>query len=106
MKKTIIILSSVIFVFLLAFFSLYFIITAPKTRAIFLIDDYIKYIQNKNFQTQNNYGKITDCKFAATAGKQLLPIGSEMLRAVFLNGWVALSNMTLRTIHIIFEPIT
>ena len=72
MRKTIIILCCVILVFLVAFFSLYFILTAPKNTGDFTVENYIEYIQNENFQTDNNYGKITDCKSAAIVGKKAI----------------------------------
>ena len=72
MRKTIIILCSVILVFLVAFFSLYFILTTPKDTGDFSVDNYAEYIQNENFQTDNNYGKITDCKSAAIVGKKAI----------------------------------
>ena len=72
MRKTIIILCSVILVFLVAFFSLYFILTTPKNTGDFTVENYIEYIQNENFQTDNNYGKISDCKSAAIVGKKAI----------------------------------
>ena len=72
MRKTIIILCSVILVFLVAFFSLYFILTTPKNTGDFTVENYIEYIQNENFQTEQIYGKITDYKSAAAAGKKAI----------------------------------
>ena len=72
MRKTIIILCSVILVFLVAFFALYFILTAPKSTGAFSVDNYAEYIQNENFQTDANYGTITDWKSAAIAGKKAI----------------------------------
>ena len=72
MKNTIIIFASVILVFLIAFFSLYFILTTPKNTGDFTIENYADYIQNENFQTGNNYGKITDNKAAAITGKKAI----------------------------------
>ena len=72
MRKTIIILCSVILVFLVAFFSLYFILTTPKNTGDFTVENYIEYIQNENFQTDENYGTITDWKSAAIAGKKAI----------------------------------
>ena len=72
MKKAIIILSAIILVFLVAFFALYFILTAPKSTGAFSVDNYAEYIQNENFQTGNNYGKITDNKAAAITGKKAI----------------------------------
>ena len=72
MKKTIIFLSSVILVFLVVFLSLYFISTTPKSTGKFTVNNYSEYIQNENFQTDNNYGTITDWKSAASAGKKAI----------------------------------
>ena len=72
MKKIIIILSSVIFVFLIVFFSLYFIFTTPKNTGEFSVDNYAEYIENEYLQTDENYGKITDYKSAAVAGKKAI----------------------------------
>ena len=72
MKKAIIVLSAIILIFLVAFFALYFILTAPKSTGDFSVDNYSEYIQNERFQTNNNYGKITDWKSAASAGKNAI----------------------------------
>ena len=72
MKKAIIILSAIILVFLVAFFALYFILTAPKSTGAFSVDNYAENIQNENFQTDENYGTITDWKSAAIAGKKAI----------------------------------
>ena len=72
MKKAIIILSSIILVFLVAFLLSYFILTNPKNAGDFSIDNYAEYIQNEYFQTEINYGKITDYKSAAVAGKNAI----------------------------------
>ena len=72
MKKAIIILSAIILVFLVAFFALYFILTAPKSTGAFSVDNYAEYIQNENFQTDENYGTITDWKSAVIAGKKAI----------------------------------
>ena len=72
MKKAIIILSAIILVFLVVFFSLYFILTTPKDTGAFSVDNYAEYIQNENFQTDENYGTITDWKSAAIAGKNAI----------------------------------
>ena len=72
MKKAIIILSAIILVFLVAFFALYFILTTPKDTGAFSVDNYAEYIQNENFQTDANYGTITDWKSAAIAGKKAI----------------------------------
>lgn len=72
MKKTIIVLSAIIFAFLVAFFSFYFISTAPKNAGDFAIEDYSEIIQDENFHTDDNYGEIADYKSAASAGKKAI----------------------------------
>ena len=72
MKKTIIILSAVILAFLVVFFSFYILLTTPKNTGDFSVDNYAEYIQNENFQTDKNYGTITDWKSAASAGKNAI----------------------------------
>jgi len=72
MKKTITILGIIILLLLVVFFSLYFILTTPKNTGDFSIDDFSEYLQNEHFQTDKNYGKITDCKSAAVAGKRAI----------------------------------
>ena len=69
MKKSIIISSSIILALLVVFFSFYFILTTPKSTGDFSVDEFAEYIQNEHFQTDENYGKITDYKSAAKAGK-------------------------------------
>lgn len=69
MKKAIIIYGSIILAVLVVFFSLYFISTTPKDTGEFSVDEFAEYIQNEHFQTDENYGKITDYKSAAKAGK-------------------------------------
>ena len=69
MKKAIIISSSIILVVLVVFFSLYFISTTPKDTGDFSVEEFAEYIQNEHFQMDENYGKITDYKSAAKAGK-------------------------------------
>lgn len=72
MKKAIIIFSSMILAVLAVFFSLYFISTAPKATGDFSVDEFAEYIQNEHFQTDKNYGEITDFKSAAKAGKMAI----------------------------------
>ena len=72
MKKIIIISLSVIVVVTVVFFSSYFIMTAPKYKDDFSINDFTEYIENPNFQTDKNYGKIMDYKSAARAGKNVI----------------------------------
>ncbi len=69
MKKAVMISGSIILVVLVVFFSLYFISTAPKDVGDFSVDEFAEYIQNEHFQTDKNYGEITDYKSAAKAGK-------------------------------------
>ena len=69
MKKAIIISGSIILAVLVVFFSLYFIATAPKDTGDFSVDKFAEYIQNEHFQTDKNYGEITDFKSAAKVGK-------------------------------------
>ena len=69
MKKGITILGVIIFALLVVFFSFYFILTTPKDTGSFSVDEFAEYIQNEQFQTDKNYGKITDYKSAADAGK-------------------------------------
>lgn len=61
--------SIVVFAFLVAFFLFYYISAMPKYAGNFLVDAFDEYIENENFQTDKNYGKITDYKSAAAAGK-------------------------------------
>ena len=43
--------------------------TAPKNAGSFSVDKFAGYIENEHFQTDKNYGKITDNTSAAAAGK-------------------------------------
>ena len=69
MKKAIIISGSIILAIVVIFFSLYFIATTPKNAGDFSVGEFTEHIENKHFQTDKNYGKITDYKSAAAAGK-------------------------------------
>ena len=69
MKKAIIISGSIILAVLVVFFSLYFVSTTPKDTGNFAVNEFAEYIQNEHFQTDKNYGEITDFKSAAKAGK-------------------------------------
>ena len=69
MKKAITILGVIILALLVVFFSFYFILTTPKSTGDFSVDEFAEYIQNEYYQTDENYGKITDYKSAAKAGK-------------------------------------
>ena len=72
MKKIIIVLSTIILAVMVVFFSRYFILTTPKNTGDFTIDNYAENIQNEYFQTDKNYGTITDWKSAAIAGKKAI----------------------------------
>ena len=106
MRKTIIFLSSVILVFLVAFFSLYFILTAPKSTGAFSVDNYAEYIQNDNFQTDENTELSPTGNLLQSQVKKQLLIGLKIPKVVFLNGWAARFNMMLKTIYITFAPTT
>ena len=69
MKKAMIISGSVILAIAVLFFTLYSVLTAPKNAGDFSIDNFTEYIENEHFQTDKNYGNITDYKSAAAAGK-------------------------------------
>jgi len=69
MKKSIIISASVILAIVVIFFSLYLVVTTPKQAGNFSVDKFTEYIENENFQTEENYGEIIDFKSAAKAGK-------------------------------------
>ena len=69
MKKTLIIIASVVIALVVAFFSFYFISTAAKYTGEFSVTDFEEDIQNEHFQTDKNYGTVTDYKSAAVAGK-------------------------------------
>jgi hypothetical protein len=69
MKKIIIIISTIILAIVIIFFSLYFIATTPQYAGDFSVDQYAKYMQDENFQTDKNYGEIIDYKSAARVGK-------------------------------------
>ncbi len=72
MKKTIIISSITILTIAVIFFASYFMMTSPTFRGEFSVNKFEDYIQNENFQTDKNYGKITDFKSAAQAGKMAI----------------------------------
>lgn len=69
MKKTIIILSTLILFVVVIFFCLYFVYTTPNFTGNFSINEFQDEIENINFQTKKNYGDINDYKSAAKAGK-------------------------------------
>ncbi|MBQ2779976.1 MAG: hypothetical protein IJF42_00240 [Clostridia bacterium] len=72
MKKTIIVIGAIVFAAIVLFFCLYFALTAPKFAGDFSVGTYQEEIENDNFQTQLNYGKIDDYTSAASAGKKAL----------------------------------
>ena len=72
MKKATIISGSIIIAILVIFFSLYFVATAPKNAGDFSVDTFAEYIENEHFKTDKTYGKITDYKSAAVAGKNAI----------------------------------
>lgn len=69
MKKAIIISFSIILAVIVTFLCVYFFLTAPKFKGDFSVSDFQTQIENINFQTDKNYGNITDFKSAAKAGK-------------------------------------
>lgn len=69
MKKAVIIISAIVIALVVAFFSFYFISTATKYTGEFSVTDFEEDIQNEHFQTDKNYGTVTDYKSAAVAGK-------------------------------------
>ena len=72
MKKRIMTFAVIIIAIIIAFFSFYFIVTIPKNAGEFSVDDFTECVENENFQTEQNYGKITDYKSAAAAGKKAI----------------------------------
>lgn len=72
MKKAIMVISITIFTVLVLFICLYFTLTAPKFTGDFSISTYQSEIENVNFQTEMNYGKIDGYKSAASAGENAI----------------------------------
>ncbi len=72
MKKAIIVISSIVFAVLVLFIVLYFAFTAPRFTGDFSINEFQGEMENVNFQTEINYGKIDDYKSAASAGKNAI----------------------------------
>lgn len=69
MKKRMMFLIALLIVVIIVFISSFFIFTAPKNAGEFSLGDYSYYTEEINFQTDKNYGSITDYKSAAKAGK-------------------------------------
>ena len=72
MKKILIILGIIIVSIVVVFFSVFFIVTAPKDVGEFSVNDFSEEIANVNFHTEKNYGVINDYKSAAKAGKNAI----------------------------------
>lgn len=72
MKKTITIFSAVVLCVIILFFCLYFALTTPKFTGDFSVNEFQEEMENINFQTEINYGKIGDYKSAASAGKKAI----------------------------------
>jgi len=69
MKKAIIMSGNIFFAIVVLFLLLGSVATAPKNAGSFSVDKFAGYIENEHFQTDKNYGKITDNTSAAAAGK-------------------------------------
>ncbi len=72
MKKAIIIISSIVLAILVLFIVLYFALTAPRFAGDFSTNEFQEEVDNINFRTEINYGKIDDYKSAAKAGKNAI----------------------------------
>ncbi len=72
MKKAIIVIGSIILILIVHLFCLYFALTVPKFTGDFSINEFQEEMENINFQTEINYGKIDDYKSAASAGKNAI----------------------------------
>ena len=71
MKKSIII-TSVILLVVIAFFSTYFILTSPKNKGEFSIDNFSKEIELFDFKNDKKHELITDYKSAAKVAKTVI----------------------------------
>lgn len=69
MKKAAIISGAVTGALVVLFFSAYFILTAPRYAGDFSAEAFAVYLENGQFQTDKQYGEITDFKSAAAVGK-------------------------------------
>lgn len=72
MRKKSIVIASIVLMILIVFLCVYFILTAPKFAGDFTLNDFRENIENENFQTDKNYGEITDYRTAANAGKKAI----------------------------------
>ncbi len=72
MKKVIIVIGSIILILIVHLFCLYFALTVPKFTGDFSINEFQEEMENINFQTEINYGKIDDYRSAASAGKKAI----------------------------------
>ena len=72
MKKIIIAIGSIVFIVLVLFICFFFVLTAPKFTGHFSTSTYQAEMENVNFQTEMNYGKIDGYKSAASAGKKAI----------------------------------
>ena len=72
MRKKSMAITSVILIILLVFFGVYFVLSAPKFAGNFTVSDFGEYLENEDFQTDINYGEITDYRIAANAGKKAI----------------------------------
>ena len=71
-KKAIVVICSIVLTVLVLFICLYFELTAPKFTGDFSISTYQTQMENVNFQTEMNYGKIDSYKAAARAGRKAI----------------------------------
>ena len=72
MKNRIIVLLAVILLFIIAFLSVYFILTAPKYKGEFSIDSFSEDIENYPFESDKKYGNIADYQSAGKIGKAVI----------------------------------
>ena len=71
-RKTITIITAAILLFIIVFLSAYFILTSPKNKGDFSVDDFSYEIELFAFQSETQYGELTDYKCAAKIGKQVI----------------------------------
>ena len=72
MKKAVIAIGLIVLIISVLFICLYFVLTAPKFTGNFSVNTYQSEIENDNYHTETNYGKINDYKSAASAGKKAI----------------------------------
>lgn len=70
MKKAFLIIGGIILLLAAAFICVYFIQTAPNDAGSFSVGEFSMETHHPEFQSDSNYGEITDFKTAARAGKQ------------------------------------